>query len=132
MARTVTSGRACDTRSRESTRTRLDALFRRMRREPDCAAREELIKRFMPLARKLARRYARSSEPYEDLVQVASLALVKAVDRFDPGRGTASRRLRYPRSSVTCAVTSATAPGRCTCRAAPRSERSRSSTRASG
>jgi RNA polymerase sigma-B factor len=96
MPRTVTSGRACGTRSRESTRTRLDTLFCRLRREEDCAAREELIKRFMPLARKLARRYARSSEPYEDLIQVASLALVKAVDRFDPDRGTSFQAFAIP------------------------------------
>jgi len=66
---------------------RVEALFRRSQRDGDRAARETLVREFLPLARKLARRYAQSSEPYEDLVQVASLALVKAIDRFDPDRG---------------------------------------------
>jgi len=51
--------------------------------------REELVDRFMPLARRLAARYAGGAEPFDDLVQVASVGLVKAIDRFDPARGTA-------------------------------------------
>ncbi len=53
----------------------------------DRAAREALVMRYMPLAHKVARRYWNSSLPREDLTQVANLALVKAIDRFDPGRG---------------------------------------------
>jgi RNA polymerase sigma-B factor len=53
----------------------------------DLAAREALVRRFMPLARSLARRYDRSSEPFEDLLQVAALGLLKALDRFDSGLG---------------------------------------------
>jgi RNA polymerase sigma-B factor len=53
----------------------------------DPSAREALVRRFMPLARSLARRYDRSSEPFEDLLQVASLGLLKALDRFDPALG---------------------------------------------
>jgi RNA polymerase sigma-B factor len=72
------------------------ALFRRWRRDRDRRARDELIERFLPLARKLARRYVPSSEPYEDLVQVASLGLVKAVERFDPDRGFAFTSFAVP------------------------------------
>jgi RNA polymerase sigma-B factor len=71
-------------------------LFERWQRTQDREARDELISRFLPLARKLARRYAQSSEPYEDLVQVASLGLVKAVERFDPGRGFAFSSYAVP------------------------------------
>ena len=62
-------------------------LFERWHRDADPVAREALVQRFMPLARRLARRYERSSEPFEDLLQVASLGLLKALDRFDPQRG---------------------------------------------
>jgi RNA polymerase sigma-B factor len=71
-------------------------LFERWRRDKDRQARDELIARFLPLARKLARRYVQSSEPYEDLVQVASLGLVKAVERFDPDRGFAFSSFAVP------------------------------------
>lgn len=71
-------------------------LFRRWQRTRDRRARDELIERFLPLARKLARRYAHSGEPYDDLVQVASLGLVKAVERFDADRGFAFMSFAVP------------------------------------
>jgi RNA polymerase sigma-B factor len=63
------------------------ALFERWLNQRDHGARDALVERFLPLARKLARRYARGAEGAEDLMQVASLGLVKAIDRFDPARG---------------------------------------------
>jgi RNA polymerase sigma-B factor len=65
----------------------LGQLFARWQQQRDQAARETLVRRFMPLTRSLARRYDRSSEPFEDLLQVASMGLLKALDRFDPERG---------------------------------------------
>jgi RNA polymerase sigma-B factor len=62
-------------------------LFARWQQRGDQAARETLVKRYMPLTRSLARRYDRSSEPFDDLLQVASVGLLKALDRFDPERG---------------------------------------------
>jgi RNA polymerase sigma-B factor len=63
------------------------ALLVRYHRSGDLEAREELVQRFLPLARELARRYAYTDEPFDDLLQVASLGLLKALDRFDPDRG---------------------------------------------
>jgi len=65
-----------------------ESLFHRYQSHDDLLARDELIRRFLPLAQRLARRYDGGGEPLEDLVQVAGLALVKAVDRFDAERGT--------------------------------------------
>ncbi len=62
-------------------------LFIRWQRHGDPVAREALVQRYMPLARSLTRRYGRSSEPFEDLLQVASLGLLKAIDRYDLERG---------------------------------------------
>jgi RNA polymerase sigma-B factor len=89
------------------TITRVAAPARKPRRNPRCdpreferhllacyhqsgdlAAREELVQRFLPLARELALRYSYTDEPFDDLFQVACLGLIKAVDRFDPSRGT--------------------------------------------
>jgi RNA polymerase sigma-B factor len=62
----------------------------------DRRARERLIERYLPLARSVARRYERPGEPLEDLVQVASLALVKAIDGYDPDRGYAFTSYAVP------------------------------------
>jgi RNA polymerase sigma-B factor len=73
----------------ESARSAGEArrLFLAWQRDGDELARERLVERYMPLARRLARRYVRSSEPIEDLVQVASLGLLYAIDRYDVDRG---------------------------------------------
>jgi RNA polymerase sigma-B factor len=68
----------------------------RRHRAGDRRARETLIVRYLPLARRLALRYHRSTLPLEDLVQVASLGLVKAVDRWDPDRGLAFSTFAVP------------------------------------
>jgi RNA polymerase sigma-B factor len=62
----------------------------------DRAARDRLVEQYLRLARMLARRYARATEPLEDLEQVASLGLVQAIDRFDPSRGTAFSSFAVP------------------------------------
>jgi RNA polymerase sigma-B factor len=71
-------------------------LFERYRRGDDPAAREALVERFLPLARQLARRYHRGDVPLEDLVQVASIGLLNAIDRFDPERGIAFSSFAVP------------------------------------
>jgi RNA polymerase sigma-B factor len=52
----------------------------------DVQSRERAIERHLPLVRAVARRYLRSGEPLDDLVQVGTIGLIKAVDRFDPAR----------------------------------------------
>ena len=82
---------AAGRRAREDLR-----LFRAWVDRGDRRARAQLIERFLPLARSLARRYERGTEPLEDLVQVASYALVKAIDRYDPARGYAFSSFAVP------------------------------------
>jgi RNA polymerase sigma-B factor len=64
-----------------------DVLAARWQNDHDEHARDILIERYMPMARRLARRYHSPHEPLDDLLQVACLGLVAAINRYDPTRG---------------------------------------------
>ncbi|MDP9005413.1 MAG: RNA polymerase sigma factor SigF [Actinomycetota bacterium] len=70
-----------------SDKEALTEAFQEFAASRDPAVRDELIEAHLGLAEYLARRFSNRGEPLDDLVQVASLGLVKAVERFDPGRG---------------------------------------------
>ncbi len=81
----------------ESERLRQDRLLlARYAQTGDPAVRDVLVERFLPLARQLARRYHRGEEPFDDLFQVASLGLIKAIDRFDASRNIAFSSYAVP------------------------------------
>jgi len=73
-----------------------DDLLRRYRQTEDPALLEEIVLRFEPLARSVARRYHARGEPLEDLTQVAMVGLLKAISRFDPDRGFAFTSFATP------------------------------------
>jgi RNA polymerase sigma-B factor len=85
MTHTSVSPLAAEPLRRRIEGEELLALYHRDR---DPRVRDLAIEQYMPLARRLAARYHRRKEPFEDLVQVANLGLVKAVERYDPTRGT--------------------------------------------
>jgi RNA polymerase sigma-B factor len=70
-----------------SDKEELQRTFEAFAAERDPRLRDELIEAHLGLAEYLARRFTNRGEPLDDLVQVASLGLVKAVERFDPARG---------------------------------------------
>jgi RNA polymerase sigma-B factor len=78
---------------REARRAR---LLRRYARHRDTADLERLVVSYRPLARGLARRYSAMSAGVEDLEQVACEGLIKAIQRFDPGRGAAFTSFAVP------------------------------------
>ena len=63
------------------------ALLHEYHQHADLQAREQLIQQYLPLVRALARRFSGRGEHLDDLVQVGSIGLIKAIDRFDPERG---------------------------------------------
>src|SRR5215213_2876485 len=84
-------------RTRKADERRLeDSRLQRRHRSGDRRALAEMVERYLPLARRLALRHRRSGESMDDLIQVASLALVKAGQRWDPDRGTAFSSLAVP------------------------------------
>jgi RNA polymerase sigma-B factor len=100
-----TSAATSDVRTATSTRAQNDAdalalltlLADLPAGSPDRArARERLVKMYIPLAEHLARRFRNRGELMDDLVQVASLALLKSIDGFDPNRGAAFTSYAIP------------------------------------
>jgi RNA polymerase sigma-B factor len=85
-------------RSRRSARDRRreTMLFRRYGTTRDPSLREELVRTYLPLARTIARRYESRRVPVEDLVQVAAIGLMKAIDRYEPERGVAFSSYAVP------------------------------------
>jgi RNA polymerase sigma-B factor len=77
-------------------RRRESLMFRRFCSTRDPSLREELVRRYLPLARTIARRYESPRVPLEDLVQVAAIGLMKAVDRYEPERGIAFSSYAVP------------------------------------
>jgi RNA polymerase sigma-B factor len=73
-----------------------DRLLRRFATTRDPRLQRELVQRFLPLARFAAARFARGSEPFDDLVQVASVGLLKAIERYDPNNGAAFSSFALP------------------------------------
>ena len=63
------------------------ALLHAYHRHGDLGARDRLIEDYLPLVRRIARQHAGRGEPLEDLVQVGSIGLINAIDRFDLDRG---------------------------------------------
>lgn len=95
---TATPPRRAATRPARSARDRRreSQLFRRYCMTRDPTLREELVRTYLPLARTIARRYDSARVPLEDLVQVAAIGLMKAVDRYDPDRGIAFSSYAVP------------------------------------
>jgi RNA polymerase sigma-B factor len=90
-------GKPAPTRAARQAAARAERdLFLRWQSKGDERAREALVRRFTPLARSLVRRYSRSSEPFDDLLQVALLGLLKAIDRYDLERGYSFQSFAVP------------------------------------
>src|SRR3981081_3115092 len=67
-----------------------------MQQKQDEAARAQLIEDNLMLVRAMARRYSGRGEQYEDLVQIGTIGLIKAIDRFDPERGVELQSYAIP------------------------------------
>ena len=85
-----------EARLNDLSKRREARLFIELRETGDRLARETLVRRYLPLARHTARRFHRGGDSLDDLYQVASYALVKAIDGFDPDRGLAFSSYAIP------------------------------------
>ena len=88
------AGVTSDNRSYEARST--EWLFRRWRSDGDLDAPDQIVRRYLPLARRLAGRYWNSLEPFDDLYQVTSTGLFLAMQRFDSERGVDFKAFAIP------------------------------------
>jgi RNA polymerase sigma-B factor len=72
------------------------SLFEHFAATHDPVVREELAARFLPLARSIARKFSGPFVEDDDLFQVAAVGLLHALDRYDPGKGTAFSSFAVP------------------------------------
>ena len=72
------------------------SLLHRYQTTQDLAARDELVRKYLPLIRSLAKRYSYTSEPLDDLCQVGAMALCKAIERYRPGCGASFKAYAVP------------------------------------
>ncbi|MFI2507179.1 sigma-70 family RNA polymerase sigma factor [Streptomyces sp. NPDC018972] len=93
--------RTHDTAVPEPSSEQLDALLRELSEHPPgprrAALRDRVIRLLLPMARRVTRRFQCQGEESDDLVQVASLGLIKAVDGYDPARGHAFLAYALPK-----------------------------------
>ena len=85
-----------DTTGKTQRRREEDSLLRSYAASKDPALRGALAERFLPLVRSLARRYEHGPEPLDDLIQVGSIGLLNAIDRYDPDSGAAFSSFAVP------------------------------------
>ena len=82
--------------ARNRSRATEERLFAIHARSPSPATREAIVVRYLGLAHHVARKYADGPEPWDDLFQVASVALLKAIDRYDPEHGASFSSFAVP------------------------------------
>ena len=66
---------------------RVNELFRRYKESGDISLRNQIVEKYLYIAEILAKKFVGRGVEYDDLKQVASYALLRGVDRFDPDLG---------------------------------------------
>ena len=74
-------------KQKHTNHAQVEEMFRQLRATGEPKLRERLIQTHLNLVRFLARKFANRGEPVDDLIQVGTIGLINAVDRFDPERG---------------------------------------------
>jgi RNA polymerase sigma-B factor len=73
-------------KGKKPSKAEINALFQAYKEDRNPVIKSQIVDAYLDLVRSLARRFANRGEPIDDLVQVGSMGLLKAIDRFDPDR----------------------------------------------